>query len=545
MPVMPPTIRRAFPLWHLLSALAGFLSAQTAQAAPVKVWVALSDKGPGLRPPAAAAPAAVRRAYENGPLYAPYLDSLARFGFAVDAGLKWQNRVSGRIESTRLPSLGALPFVAAVEPMLRRTRRASTLPHGPLPAWPLAKRSAGIDYGAAASLYDSLGISRLHRWMDGEGMQPGQGIKVAVIDADFHLGSAIFADLKPRIRDQWDFAGHGAQAVDDALGDSHGAECLSLIGGNTPGTLVGAAPAAEFLLYRAEINDSELYAEEDYVAAAIERAVDSGAQAISISLGYRYDFDLGEPDIPFAQLDGRTRPGSLAALGAARRNVVVSVAMGNEADSHPGGPSLGTPADADSILSLGIADQERRRCSYSSIGPAADGRVKPDLVTLGLIGSCSIAVANPEAAAPATVYYAGTSFAAPVAAAAAALLRQARPDASAETVRQAMLRTAGHADHPDNATGYGVLNVAAAAQSLGVPLSIHLAEEGRVRVFHPGGRGPIFLAWDPHLAQPPLQLVDVSGKRVTVSVTLSGSVLALKPERGLSTGIYLARIPGF
>lgn len=544
---MPPTVRRAVPLSFslsfLLSALAVFLSPQTAQAAPVKVWVALADKGPDLRPPAAAAPSAVRRAYENGPLYAPYLDSLARLGFAVDAGLKWQNRVSGRIEATRLPSLSALSFVAAVEPMLRRARRATVLPHGPLPAWPLAKRAAGIDYGAAASLYDSLGISRLHTWMDGEGMRPGMGMRVAVIDADFHLGSAIFADLKPRIRDQWDFAGHRAQAVDDSLLDSHGAECLSLIGGNAPGTLVGAASAAEFLLYRAEINDSELYAEEDYVAAAIERAVDSGAQAISISLGYRYDFDLGEADIPFAQLNGRTRPASLAALGAARRNVVVSVAMGNEADTHPGGPSLGTPADADSILSLGIADQERRRCSYSSIGPAADGRVKPDLVTLGLIGNCDIAVANTEAVSPANVYYAGTSFAAPVAAAAAALLRQARPEATAEAVRQALLRTAGHADHPDNETGYGVMNVAAAARSLGIPLSINLAEEGRMRVFHPGGRDPIFVTWDAHRALPPLQLTDVSGKRVPISISQSGSLLALKPDRLLPTGVYIARVP--
>ena len=540
---MPPTVRRAFPLSHLLLALAGLLSSHTAQAAPVKVWVALVDKGPNLRPPAAAAPSSVRRAYENRPLYAPYLDSLARFGFAVDAGLKWQNRVSGRIESARLPALRALPFVAALEPMLRRPRRASVLPHGPLPAWPLAKRAAGIDYGAAASLYDSLGITRLHRWMDGEGMQPGKGMRVAVIDADFHLRSAIFTDLKPRIRDQWDFAGHRPQAVDDSLGDSHGAECLSLIGGNTPGTLVGAAPAAEFLLYRAEINDSELYAEEDYVAAAIERAVDSGAQVISISLGYRYDFDLGEPDIPFAQLNGRTRPASLAALGAARRNVVVSVAMGNEADTHPGGPSLGTPADADSILSLGIADPERRRCSYSSIGPSADGRVKPDLVTLALLGNCGVAVANPEAAASEAVFYAGTSFAAPVAAAAAALLRQARPEATAEAVRQAMLRTADHADHPDNETGYGVMNLAVAAQSLGIPLSIDLAQEGRVRVFHSGGRGPIFVAWDPRRALPPLQLTDVSGKRVPISITQSGSLLALKPDRLLPTGVYIARVP--
>ncbi|MBW8888464.1 MAG: S8 family serine peptidase [Fibrobacteres bacterium] len=536
MSAMPPMLRSALSLLVLASTL-------SAQPASVKVWVNLADKGPDFRAPAAAASAASRRAYENRPVYAPYLDSLARSGFALAAALKWQNRVSGKIEASRLPALRALSFVTAVEPLLRRKRRAAVPPPSPLPNWPLAKRAAAIDYGAETALFDSLGIARLHRWMDANEMRPGAGMRVAVIDADFHLGSAIYTDLKTRIRDQWDFAGHRPQAVDDSLEDSHGAECLSLIGGNAPGTLVGAAPAAEFMLYRAEINDSELYAEEDYVAAAIERAVDSGAQVISISLGYRWDFDLGEPDIPYSQLDGRTRPASLAALGAARRNVVVSVAMGNEAESHPEGPNLGTPADADSILSLGIVNSDRARCGYSSIGPSADGRIKPEIVSMGLIGGCAVAVAYPDTAPPHAVAYSGTSFATPVAAAAAALLRQARPEASAEQIRQALLRTADHADHPDNQTGYGVMDVAAAAISLGVPLKIELIEKGHARLFHPGGEGPIFVAWDPHRAQPPLELTDLSGRRVPISVNLSGSVLALKPARNLPTGVYMARIP--
>lgn len=511
-------------------------------AAPVKVWVVLSDKGPGHKAPAAPAPASARLAYEDRPLYAPYLDSLARAGFVPDARLKWQNRVSGRIEAARLKALRAFPFVAAVEGM-PRIRRARPIPRFPwLPA--LAKRAAaGIAYGHAGALYDSLGISHLHRWMAGEGALPGQGLRIAVIDADFHLGSAIFADLKPRIRDQWDFAANKAQAVDDSLKDSHGAECLSLIGGNAPGTLVGGAPGAEFLLYRAEINDSELYAEEDHVAAALERAVDSGAQVISVSLGYRYDFDLGEPDIPFTQLDGRTRPASLAALGAARRNVLVAAAMGNEAGGHPDEPSLGTPSDADSILSVGIAEAGGARCLYSSTGPAADGRVKPEVVSLGLFPGCTVAVAYPDTAPAKAIAYSGTSFATPVVAAAAALLRQLRPQASAEQVRQALMRTASHADFPDYATGYGVFDAAAAARRLGIPVGADLAEDGRARLFHEGGRGPIFVAWDPRRPQPSLELVDLAGRRVPVSVKLSGSVLALRPGRRLPAGVYVARIP--
>jgi subtilisin family serine protease len=532
---MPSALRRVLPC--LL--FAGLLA--SAAADEIKVWVVLADKGPGWPPSASGASPAARRAYENAPLHAPYLKSLTAAGFAPDAGLKWQNRVSGRIAASRVPALRALPFVAAVEAMPRRTRRLPPVPRRP---WPrsLAKRAADIDYGHAGALYDSVGISRIHRWMAGQGMAPGQGMRIAIIDADFHLGNAIFAALKPRILDQWDFAARKPQAVDDLLLDSHGAECLSLIGGNAPGTLVGGAPDAAFLLYRAEIDENELYAEEDHVAAAIERAVDSGAQVINISLGYRYDFD-SEPDIPYAEMNGRTRPATLAALGAARRNVLISAAMGNDGDAHPQESSLSTPADADSILAVGIVDPDRFRCGYSSTGPTADGRVKPELVSLGLFPGCTVAVAYPDTAPAMAVAYSGTSFAAPVAAAAAALLRQLRPQASAEQVRQALMRTASHADHPDNGTGYGVLDAAAAALSLGVPLGIVLVDTGRSRLFHPGGRGPVFLAWDPGSPLPRLELVDLTGRRVPVAVKRSGSVLALRPERRMPSGVYLAHIP--
>ena len=141
--------------------------------------------------------------------------------------------------------------------------------------------------------------------------RPGRGVRVAVIDADFHLGSPIFSAMKTRIRDQWDFVAGRPQAVTDSLLNSHGAACMSLIGGNLPGTLVGMAPDAEFLLYRAEEGAQERYVEEDWVAAAIERAVDSGAQVISISLGYRYDYTDGQPDLPYG-FPGWTYPARFA-----------------------------------------------------------------------------------------------------------------------------------------------------------------------------------------------------------------------------------------
>ena len=265
----------------------------------VKIWVRLADKGPQ------APSRAGSRAYEDFPVYEPYVLALRGKGFFRDTRVKWQNLVSGWINPDSLRALRILPFVAKVSPMPRKARyprdprwRPEALAQpwrrgGPAEAGagrPLFKSAAeDIDFGAAQGLFDSLGVDRVHAWMAREKMAPGLGVRIAVIDADFHLGNEIFRPLRSegRIADQWDFVDGNPRAVTESLAGSHGASCLSLIGGNLPGTMVGVAPEATFFLYRAEEAAQERYVEEDFVAAAIERAVDSGAQVISISLGYR------------------------------------------------------------------------------------------------------------------------------------------------------------------------------------------------------------------------------------------------------------------
>jgi serine protease AprX len=552
---MIPAWRSALPALFLsLFPLCASLWAAAPPSDALKVWVVLKDKGPGLAAPAAPVP----RAYENLPLYEPYLAALRAYGFAPDARLKWQNRVSGRIPAAKAAGLRALPFVAAVSELPRKARSAWTPPVFPR-SWPrggpegsgssgpaggLRKTGAeGADYGAGRPLIDSLRVRKVHSLMAATGQIPGQGMRVAVIDGDFHLGSPIFADMKTRIRDQWDFVADRRETVTDSLLYSHGGACVSLIGGNAPGTLVGMAPAAEFLLYRAEEDAQERYVEEDWVAAAIERAVDSGAQVISISLGYRYDFTDGSPDLAYSEFDGRKRPSSIAAVGAARRNVLVSVSMGNEgALAKPSNPAtLSSPADADSILGVGIVDRSRNRCGYSSTGPSADRRIKPDLVSMGIL-NCTVAVAATDTSAAAIDDFAGTSFAAPAIAGVAALLRQLAPEKSAEEIRQALLRTADNHGNPDNLVGYGLADASAAAQALGAPISPPLAVAGMSRVYVRGGADPIILNWEPGAAKPSLQLLDLSGRIIPIAVTAVGPQLFVHPSRSLQTGIYIARV---
>jgi subtilisin family serine protease len=479
-------------------------------------------------------------------VYVPYVEALGARGLDADVRLKWQNRVSGTIDPKAIEGLRGLPFVSEVSLMPRKAQDRP-LPRGPIPWNPgaLAKRAAeGLDYGVARPLMESLHVDKVHAYMTASGMAPGQGMRVAVIDADFHLGNPVYAPLKGRIKDQYDFVDKKPKAVTDSLLDSHGAECLSLIGGNLPGTLAGAAPEADFLLYRAEEDAQERYVEEDYVAAAIERAVDSGAQVISISLGYRYEYSDGSPDRPYSEFNGRTRPSSIAALMAARRNVLVSVAVGNLPDSLPSTPSLSAPADADSILAVGIEDAGRHKCSYSCTGPSADGRVKPDVMSMGLNNGCNVALADPTSSQGGTESLAGTSFAAPVIAGVATLLRQLRPNLTAEEIRQALIRTADRYANPDGQVGHGLVDVAEAARKIGVPISPPLAVNGMTRFYHPGGEETIVLGWDPGKPRPELQVIDVTGRRVPVDVHAAGALLMVAPKRSLRSGVYIARVRG-
>jgi serine protease AprX len=521
------------------------LLAMAVPADPVKVWVTLRDKGPV---------ALTGRDLENLPVYPPYLEQLRGAGFTVAVVLKWQNRASGWIDSGRVEALRTLPFVRAVDGLPRKALDpplpVDSAPHRP---GSLSKRATDA-FGRYQTLYETLQASRLRAAVDSLGQKPGQGVKVAVIDAGFYLGQGPFDTLRAsgRIRDQWDFVANRSRAVHDSTAspfavEAHGGLVLSTIAAQGYG-YEGLVPQASFLLYRAEDGAQETYVEEDYVAAAIERAVDSGAQVINISLGYRYEFN-GGPDLTYAMMDGRTRPASIAALIAARRGALVVVAIGNEAATHPGEPSITSPADADSILTVGI-QLNGARCNYSSTGPSFDGRIKPELSSVGLGGGCEVYVANPDELAG-IQSRSGTSFAAPVLTGIAALLRQLHPDSSASSqkIRQALMVTARNAGNPDNQLGNGLVRAAEAHCAL---LKDTLAQTScalpsvavkGLLVWRTGGRVNT-LAWPTPLDLRGARLWDLQGRAYPIQGSLNedGEVQLLSGRR-LAPGTFILRIP--
>ncbi len=257
------------------------------------------------------------------------------------------------------------------------------------------------------------------------------------------------------------------QSGDVSAQDTHGTLTFSVIGGYYPGKLIGAAYGASYLIAKTELFPAEVRAEEDYWAAGIEWMEGLGADVVSSSLGYDVFDDHTGYFWSSGDFDGRTSVVARAAARAARLGVVVVTAMGNEGNGDGVTGTLLTPADADSILSVGAVSFSRYLSGISGTGPTNDGRTKPDLVAPGVGVTCAV---------PGTASYStatGTSLATPLTAGAAALLLSVRPELTPIGVRDALRSTADSIDAvnypvlPNDFTGWGLVNAAKAVLSQG------------------------------------------------------------------------------
>ncbi|HEY4643139.1 MAG TPA: S8 family serine peptidase, partial [Bacteroidota bacterium] len=150
---------------------------------------------------------------------------------------------------------------------------------------------------------------------------------------------------------------------------------------------------------------------------------------------------------------------------------------------------INTPADAFGALAVGAVRADGTIASFSSRGPTADGRVKPDIVTMGV--STRVAALATTAGGDSSIYtfISGTSASAPLATSAAALLLSARPELTPSQVFDALRNTADRAANPDNTYGWGLVNVVDALQY--PTLSVDNIEN-RIELFlaSPGGIAP-------------------------------------------------------
>jgi subtilisin family serine protease len=370
--------------------------------------------------------------------------------------VKWFNGITVRCDSSLLPSILALPFVSDAQPVKRSSRpriqKSMYTDGGPFLA-PALLRNSSFDYGGAFRQIRQLNGDFLH-----DLQFTGQGMLIAVLDAGFNSADMVpaFDNLRNsnRILTTWDFVAQEASVYED---DAHGTSVLSCMAADVPGQMVGTAPGASFLLLRSEDATAEYLAEEYNWAAAAAFADSSGADLISSSLGYT-QFDDPSQDHVYNDLDGNTCPATRAADIAAAKGILVLSSAGNLGNStwH----YISVPADADSILAVGAVDSMGYMAAFSSWGPSADGRVKPDVAAMGRKATVtffdgSFGVSN------------GTSFSCPILAGAAACLWQAHPGKNNVDILNAIRQSAGYYSAPGDSLGYGIPDFLSAHTYLG------------------------------------------------------------------------------
>ena len=439
--------------------------------------------------------ARVRRARETGGRFVPdyydvpvpsaYVDGVAATGARVRHASKWLNAVSVEADRGEAARIAALPYVRRVAPA-RESRRVKALSEGPAPPRsapePLTPRGeidsaspeGGIrrayeslvkptSYGAALQQLTDINVPAAH-----DSGWSAATVFLGVFDTGFEKANEGLSPLR-RIG-EYDFIfGDGEtanQAPDVPAQWNHGTGCWSVAGGYSVGFVVGPAYNAGFLLAKTEDTRSETPIEEDNWVAAAEWADSLGADVITSSLAY-FDFDGASNDYAYTDLDGYTTVVAMGAIFASRRGIVVANAMGNEGSGISSDGSLWSPADAESILSVGAVFDDNTVAFFSSRGPTADGRIKPEVVAQGVEtawlqpGSKFAGVAN------------GTSLSTPLIAGGAALVREAHPEWTATQVREALKSTADNSLAPNNDRGWGRIDVVKAiyGSSFGPPVS--------------------------------------------------------------------------
>ena len=226
--------------------------------------------------------------------------------------------------------------------------------------------------------------------------------------------------------------------------------------GYKEGKLIGPAFDSEILLAKTEYVPTETPMEEDFWLEAAEWAESKGADIITSSLIYKaYDSPFEKNSYSYNNYNGKTAITSIAAARAAYLGIVVCQAMGNYNQTTE--PSLGSAADADSIISVGAITFTGEPASFTSNGPTSDGRTKPDVVAPGVY--IYVAVVEEISGNDSTYEYSnGTSFSTPITAGICALILSAHPELTPMEVRDAVRNTASLSNNPNNVLGWGTVN---------------------------------------------------------------------------------------
>ncbi len=417
----------------------------------LKVWVLFTDKGETTATPsrkAAISSAALQRRARRGTNAAAdaldrevdraYIDQIRALSLRIVHPSRWLNAVSAYVTPAQLDDLAQLDCVSEIRSVARFTRPVEPIlplseallrPTIPYPAF----------YGPSYAQLNLIQVPLLH-----DLGYTGEGIRILILDTGFNTQHPAF--LATDVEATWDFINNDEDVIDAATAEdgqqAHGTATLSLIGASEEKKAIGAAYEATFLLAKTEVYGSETSIEEDNWVAGVEWGESLGADVASSSLGY---IDWYE----YADLDGNTALCTQAADIAASLGVIVVNAIGN-GQRLSTFPTLIAPSDGDSVIAVGAVSNAGEIAFFSSNGPTADGRIKPDVCAQGT----SNYIANYSGGYGLGQ---GTSYSTPLVAGAVALLLQAHPEWQFGNLYRALTLTATRAAAPDNVYGYGIV----------------------------------------------------------------------------------------
>jgi len=442
---------------------------------PFTVWIFFKDKGPELDKKIQATqsslnPRALKRRMRHlkytpladeydVPVENKYIQSVLSHTIQIRHRSRWLNAVSAEAYGFALQRIADLDFVKKIdhvrsfhfrEPDITQLTNTQSLLKPTIIAEPHA-----FDYGPSFNQLNQINVPSLHDL----GFS-GEGVLICMLDAGFKNFTHQALDHLD-IQATWDFVNDDSNVFDEEgqMGvGNHGTQTLGTIGGFHPGELIGPAYGASYILGKTENTEWERHIEEDHWVAGAEWADDLGAEIISSSLGYRYEFDQGEEGYTSDDMDGETAITTRGANIAASRGILIVNSAGNEGPASPPDNTIIAPADSPNVIAAGAVDPRGIRVDFSSMGPTADGRFKPDVMAQGSnVYTVEVGGSN--------IYdsVAGTSFSCPLTAGVAALILEINPTWTNYDIMDAIKSTANSSLSPNNQYGWGIVDAYGAA----------------------------------------------------------------------------------